>query len=48
MVKLQQTPDGQFLLTIPREYAKLKKWEKGQELVIGFNEKGNLELKEVK
>jgi len=27
---------------------KWKRWEKGEELLIGFNERGNLEISEVK
>ena len=47
MVKLQQSKDGQFFLTIPREYARKKKWKKGQELILNFNERGNIELLEM-
>jgi hypothetical protein len=47
MVKLQKSPAGQYLITIPKGYVKDKGWTKGTELIIGFNERGNLELKEV-
>lgn len=43
MVKLQEIK-GQFTVTVPKQLVKLKKWKKGQELLIGFNEKGNLEI----
>ncbi len=47
MVKLQEYK-GQFFVTIPREYVADKKWEKGQDIVIGFDASGNLILKGVK
>ena len=47
MVKLQEVK-GRFLLSIPKDLVKWKKWIKGQELAIGFNERGNLEISEVK
>jgi hypothetical protein len=47
MVKLQEV-NGRFFLSMPKELVKWKKWIKGQELVIGFNERGNLEISEVK
>jgi hypothetical protein len=34
-------------VSILKELVRWKKWEKGQELVIGFNERGNLEITEV-
>jgi hypothetical protein len=43
-----QEVNGRFFLSIPKEYVKWKKWIKGEELVIDFNERGNLEIKEVK
>ncbi|RZN71652.1 MAG: hypothetical protein EF807_02245 [Candidatus Methanolliviera hydrocarbonicum] len=46
MVKLQQIKERSFVY-IPKEYIKLKHWEKGTELVLGFNERGNLEIAEV-
>ena len=46
MVKLQQVK-GQFSLTIPKEYIEQMKWQKGDTIVLGFNERGNLELKKV-
>jgi hypothetical protein len=46
MVKLQEVR-GRFSLRTPKGYGKWKKWQKGQELVIGFNERGNLEISEI-
>jgi len=47
MVKLQENK-GQFFVTIPREYIMKKKWEKGQVLIISFNERGNVEISDLK
>ena len=47
MAKLQEV-NGRFFLSMPKDLVKWKKWIKGQELVIGFNERGNLEISEVK
>ena len=47
MVKLQETK-GRYFLSVPKEYVKLKKWKKGQELVFGFDHDGNIVIKEVK
>jgi len=46
MVKLQQI-NGSSFVYIPKEYIKWKGWKKGEELVLGFNERGNLEIVEV-
>lgn len=46
MVKLQETM-GQFSITIPKSKVIRKRWKKGQELDIDFNEKGNLEIVEI-
>jgi len=46
MVKLQQI-SGRSFVNIPKEYVKWKHWKKGTELVLGFNERGNLEIAEV-
>lgn len=40
MIKLQEV-NGRYFVSIPKELVRWKKWEKGQELVIGFNERGN-------
>lgn len=47
MPKLQESA-GRFSLTIPQEIVHEKKWSRGQELVISYNERGNLEIREVK
>ena len=47
MVKLQEI-NGRFFLSMRKDLVEWKKWIKGQELVIGFNERGNLEISEVK
>jgi len=44
MVKLQQTKDGQYFITLPKVLVEAKKWSKGQVLNISFNERGNLEI----
>jgi hypothetical protein len=43
-----QEVNGRFFLSIPKEYVKWKKWIKGEELVIDFNERefGDLRSKE--
>lgn len=35
------------ILSIPKEYVKWEHWEKGEELLIGFNKRGNLKIREV-
>ena len=46
LVKLQENKNRWFV-TIPKEYVKLKKWKKGQELALGFDHNGNIVIKEV-
>ena len=51
MVKLQEHKIGeklQYSITIPVTLVKAKQWKKGQELLLIFNEKGNIEIREVK
>ena len=43
MPKIQQTND-QFVITLPKALVSQKGWEKGQELFLVFNERGNVEL----
>ena len=43
MAKLQEA-QGQFFLTIPKLLVKQKNWTKGQELLLMFNERGNIEI----
>ena len=47
MVKLQQNK-RQYTITIPKVYAEQAKIQKGDDLTISFNERGNLELAKVK
>ncbi len=47
MVKLQEVNE-RFFISTPKEHVKWKHWEKGEELLIGFNERGNLEIREAK
>jgi len=47
MPKLQVSA-GRYSISIPIEIVHEKKWEKGQELVISYNERGNLEIREVR
>jgi len=51
MVKLQETHidnKTQYTITIPITLVKAKQWKKGQELLLIFNERGNIEIREVK
>ena len=34
MVKIQQLPNGQYVITLPKQLAILKGWEKGTEIVF--------------
>lgn len=43
-MKLQMTKSGQFFIGMPKDIIKGKKWGKGQEFTIAFNERGNVEL----
>lgn len=45
MPKLQKTKNRYFI-TLPRSLIEKKKWEKGQDLYICFNERGNMEIQE--
>jgi len=45
--KLQQTKNGGYVIAIPAELVRLKKWTKGQVLAMVFNERGNIELQSV-
>lgn len=44
MPKLQQTKNGQYTVTIPRNIAVALGWQKGEELKLSFSRKGALEL----
>jgi len=43
-----QEHEGKFHVSVPKSLVIAKKWEKGQELVFEFNQKGDLVLKEQK
>lgn len=43
MVKLQETK-GRFFITVPAELVAQKGWKKGQNVLMLFNERGNIEL----
>lgn len=43
MVKLQEGKSHYFLC-IPKSLVKQKGWNKGQELFLVFNERGNIEI----
>lgn len=47
MVKLNESK-GRYSITVPKDYVRLKGWQKGQELVIAVNDKNELVLKELK
>lgn len=46
-MKVQKKPNGQFVLTIPKNLANAKGWEGGQEVEWKINNEGNLEIEEV-
>jgi len=46
-MKLQEK-NNQFSVTIPQNLVKHKGWKKGQEIVIVYNENGDIVLKGVK
>jgi len=51
MVKLQEkkvNKKTQYMITVPITLVKAKQWKKGQELLLIFNERGNIEIREVK
>jgi len=47
-MKLQLMNKRQFFITLPNQIVKAKGWQKGQELKIEFDGRGNLILKEDK
>lgn len=46
MVKLQETK-GRYFITFPKNIVEDKGWKKGEELIIGFNQDGNILIKSV-
>jgi len=47
MVKLQETKDRYFI-TFPKQLVEAKGWKKGQVLIIGFDQNGDIIIKEGK
>lgn len=45
-MKLQEGSNGQKLITVPRQIARAKGWDKGEELAWEVNDDGDLVLKE--
>jgi len=43
MPKLQETK-GRFFITIPKEMVEKKKWQKGENLLFTWNERGCIEI----
>ena len=46
-MRLQFT-NGRWSITVPTSAVKVKHWERGQEFDVRFNERGNIELYEIK
>lgn len=47
-MKLQRLKTGQFLLCLPQPLVRAKGWEKGEELKVIIDSKGDLVIKAVK
>ena len=47
MVKLQEF-EGRYFITFPKNIVKNKGWKKGEDLIIGFNQDGDIIIREVK
>jgi len=50
MVKLQEhnfSGHIQYSITVPTTLVKAKQWQKGEELLLIFNERGNIEIREI-
>jgi hypothetical protein len=45
MPNLQQK-GNQYWICLPKELVEYKKWPKGKRLVLAFNERGNLEIRD--
>jgi len=41
-MKLQQNVNGQFTVTIPKAFVRLKGWSKGELLTVRVDDKGRL------
>lgn len=46
-MKLQESKH-RFFVSIPAEIIRKKKWVKGEELIVSFNERGNVEITDTK
>ena len=44
-MKIQQMPQGQLFITLPRQIARAKRWVKGDDLKVEINEEGNIVLR---
>ncbi len=44
-MKLQQTKNGQFFITLPSKLVMAKQWNKGDDIAAVLDSKGNLVLK---
>jgi len=47
MVRLQESK-GRYFITFPKNIVENKEWEKGQDLIIGFNQDGDVLIREVR
>jgi len=45
-MRLQESK-GRFSVSIPKDLVDAKQWTKGQRLFLAFNEKGNIEIREI-
>jgi hypothetical protein len=45
---IQQLKSGSFLISIPRALARAKGWDKGTEVSLVLNNRGNIEILEKK
>lgn len=45
MPRIQESA-GKFTITLPREMVRLRGWVKGQEVLLTWNERGNIEIRE--
>ncbi|MFB6245934.1 MAG: hypothetical protein ABEJ03_06335 [Candidatus Nanohaloarchaea archaeon] len=45
-MKLQEKPNGQFVITVPKKFVNAKGWEKGEELEWKISSEGVIELHE--
>jgi bifunctional DNA-binding transcriptional regulator/antitoxin component of YhaV-PrlF toxin-antitoxin module len=46
-MKIQVTPTGQVIITIPRSIARAMRLEKGDEVLVQLTQRGNIELVKV-